>query len=69
MEGDAAQTGKHVGKDAARGKLTYPGLLGVDESRRRAEELARQAREHLRPLGPAARRLEALIRFILARDR
>jgi geranylgeranyl diphosphate synthase type II len=69
VEGDAIRTGKHVGKDAARGKLTYPGLLGVDESRHRAEELARTAREHLRPLGPAARRLEALIRFILARDR
>jgi geranylgeranyl diphosphate synthase type II len=69
VEGDAAQTGKHVRKDAARGKLTYPGLLGVPESRSRAEDLARQAREHLRPLGRAGQRLEALIRFILARDR
>ena len=41
------------GKDAARGKLTYPGLLGVDESRRRAEQLCRQACEHVRPLGDA----------------
>ena len=31
------------GKDAARGKLTYPGLLGVEESRRKAAELGRQA--------------------------
>ncbi len=69
VEGDAAQTGKNVRKDAARGKLTYPGLLGVPESRSRAEALARQAREHLRPLGRAGQRLEALIRFILARDR
>ena len=69
VEGDAAQTGKLVRKDAARGKLTYPGLLGVNESRRRAEDLARQAADHLRPLGRAGQRLEALIRFILARDR
>jgi geranylgeranyl diphosphate synthase type II len=69
VEGTAAQTGKHVHKDAARGKLTYPGLLGVPESRSRAEDLARQAREHLRPLGRAGQRLEALLRFILARDR
>ena len=32
------QAGKRVGKDAARGKLTYPGFLGVAESRRRFGE-------------------------------
>jgi geranylgeranyl diphosphate synthase type II len=32
-----------VGKDAGRGKLTYPGLLGVDASRRRADELCAEA--------------------------
>jgi geranylgeranyl diphosphate synthase type II len=69
VEGDSAHTGKNVRKDAGRGKLTYPGLLGVDESRRRAEDLARQAADHLRPLGRAGSRLEALTRFILARDR
>ncbi len=69
VEGDAARTGKQVRKDAARGKLTYPGLLGVAESRRRAADLGRQARERLAPLGPAGERLDALLRFILARDR
>src|SRR5262249_24773236 len=69
VEGHAARTGKQVHKDGARGKLTYPGLLGVAESRRRAEELAREARRRLAPLGPAGDRLDALIRFILARDR
>ncbi|MCI0464933.1 MAG: polyprenyl synthetase family protein [Gemmataceae bacterium] len=69
VEGDAAQTGKRVGKDAGRGKLTYPGLLGNEESRRRAEELARQARAELAPLGSAGRRLDALLGLILARDR
>jgi geranylgeranyl diphosphate synthase, type II len=54
VEGSADQTGKRVGKDAARGKLTYPGLLGVEESRRRAERLCREARAQLAPLGPAA---------------
>ena len=43
MEGSADKAGKRVGKDAARGKLTYPGLLGVSESRRRAAELGRTA--------------------------
>ena len=55
VEGDAEQTGKRVGKDAARGKLTYPGLLGVAESRRRAERLGREACEQLAPLGTGRR--------------
>ncbi len=69
VEGNADDAGKRVGKDAARGKLTYPGLLGVEESRRRAEELARQAREEVEPLGSAGRRLAGLLRLTLARDR
>ena len=40
VEGTAADTGKRTQKDAARGKLTYPGLLGIEESRRHAQDLA-----------------------------
>jgi geranylgeranyl diphosphate synthase type II len=69
VEGDAEQTGKRVGKDAARGKLTYPGLLGIAESRRRAERLGREACEQLQPLGDAAIRLRALVSYVLERDR
>jgi geranylgeranyl diphosphate synthase type II len=69
VEGDDSRAGKRVRKDAARGKLTYPGLLGVSESRRRAERLCREAIEHLTPLGPRADRLTALVSFVLERDR
>jgi geranylgeranyl diphosphate synthase type II len=69
VEGNLQQTGKRVQKDAARGKLTYPGLLGVSESRRRAEQLGQEAREHLRPLGQGGERLAALMQLILERDR
>ena len=69
VEGSADRTGKRVGKDVARGKLTYPGLLGADESRRRAERLCREAREQLAPMGGAAGRLLALASFVLERDR
>jgi geranylgeranyl diphosphate synthase type II len=69
VEGDAGQTGKRVRKDAARGKLTYPGLLGAAESRRRAERLCREAREQVQPLGPAAHRMLALVSYVLERDR
>jgi geranylgeranyl diphosphate synthase type II len=68
-EGDAGQAGKRVGKDAARGKLTYPGLLGVAESRRRAEDACRQAVDALAPLGDRGRHLAALARQVLHRNR
>jgi geranylgeranyl diphosphate synthase type II len=67
--GAAEVTGKRVGKDAARGKLTYPGLLGVEESRRRAHRLGEEARAQLAAFGAAARRLEQLVSFVLTRDR
>ena len=69
VEGSAEQTGKRVGKDAARGKLTYPSFLGVAESRRRAEALCDEARGRLAILGPAGDRLAALVRMVLERNR
>jgi geranylgeranyl diphosphate synthase type II len=69
VEGDADQTGKKVQKDAGRGKLTYPGLLGVTESRHWAECLCRQAQDHLAGLGQAGARLAALARSLVTRDR
>ena len=69
VESTAEQTGKRTQKDAARGKLTYPGFLGLAESRRHAQELGREAEQHLRPVGAAGGRLAALVQYILARDR
>lgn len=69
VEGSCEQTGKGVHKDKVRGKLTYPGFLGVDESRRRAQALGKEACAHLERLGPASRRLAALVPRILERNR
>jgi geranylgeranyl diphosphate synthase type II len=69
VEGSADQTGKGVQKDAARGKLTYPGLLGVAESRERAARLCREAQEHVAPLGAGGQRLATLARMVCTRDR
>lgn len=68
-EGNVEQTGKAVQKDAARGKLTYPGFLGAVESRARAEKLSAEACEHLRPFGERGRRLAELMQSIVKRDR
>jgi geranylgeranyl diphosphate synthase, type II len=69
VEGTAADAGKAVGKDAARGKLTYPGLLGVAESRRRAADHCLAAAAALAPLGPAGGKLAGLVDMIVNRDR
>ncbi|HKB03110.1 MAG TPA: farnesyl diphosphate synthase [Gemmataceae bacterium] len=69
VQGSSERTGKRVGKDAARGKLTFPGLLGVDESRRRVRELYAEAAEAADALGPPARPLADLARSLTERDR
>jgi geranylgeranyl diphosphate synthase, type II len=68
VSGDETTLGKRVGKDADRGKLTFPGLLGIDESRRRATRLIDEACRALEPLGPSAEGLDALARYVLERD-
>ena len=69
VEGSAATAGKRVKKDAARGKLTYPGLVGIEESRRRAEQLCRQAEEAVKMFGARGEPLAALMRLAVQRDR
>ena len=69
VEGEAAAVGKRVGKDSARGKLTFPGLLGPAESRRYAERLIDEACSALEPFGPAGELLVALARYVVERNR
>jgi geranylgeranyl diphosphate synthase, type II len=66
--GDQAVLGKDTGKDQARGKATYPALLGIEQSRRRARELRDLAIEALAPLGDRAEPLCAIARFIVDRS-
>src|SRR5262249_51093313 len=49
------QTGKHTRKDAQAGKLTFPGLLGIETSRKEVERLTQVAVEAVRVLGPGGR--------------
>ena len=68
-QGSADEVGKRTGKDLDRGKLTFPGLLGVDASRQRAEELTVRACEAVALFGTAGQRLIALAQFVLQRSR
>jgi geranylgeranyl diphosphate synthase type II len=67
VRGDAAAMGKRAGKDSQRGKLTFPGILGVEESLRRASLLVAEALAALQPLGSHAERLQALAHYVLER--
>jgi geranylgeranyl diphosphate synthase type II len=61
------ELGKTAGKDLTAQKATFPAVLGVDESARRARELLDQAFAALAPLGERAKRLEQIARFIVER--
>jgi geranylgeranyl diphosphate synthase type II len=52
---------KHKGD---RGKLTFPNLIGVQQSRKDVERLVAESLEALEIFGPAARSLCALARFV-----
>ena len=67
-EGDEAAVGKRVGKDADRGKITLPTVLGLEGARERATELATDAAATARELGGRAGELAALAHWIVTRD-
>lgn len=61
---DESSLGKRVGKDASRGKLTYPGLLGIDAAREKADQLVQSAKAHVLLFGDAAWRLNWLADYV-----
>ena len=61
--------GKTAGKDILADKTTYPKLLGLEESKRRALTLVKNAKEAIMPWGEDAIGLIALADFITNRDR
>lgn len=68
VDGDEDAMGKRIGKDAGHGKLTFPSLLGVDESRRRVASLIDEACTALAVLDSDASQLEALARYVAERN-
>jgi len=69
VQSSEATIGKRVGKDADLGKLTFPGLLGIDQSHARAEQSVHEACRSLEPLGSRGGSLEALAHYVLERNR
>jgi geranylgeranyl diphosphate synthase type II len=61
------QLGKTAGKDVASEKATYPALFGLDESRRKAEELLESASKTLENFGRQGEALNDLAKFLIQR--
>ncbi len=68
VEGDAARLGKPVGSDAARGKATYPAIVGMAQSKTLAREAMQAAIDALDDFGCEADTFRALARFVVERD-
>ena len=63
------QLGKTAGKDTAAQKATYPAIVGLEKSRKIAEQLTVKAFAALKTFKGKAVALEALAEFLLKRDR
>ena len=68
VTGSDARLGKQSGRDQELGKLTYPSLIGIDESRQRADKLIADACESLDIFGEHGQPLRELAQFIIERD-
>ena len=67
ITGDTDTLGKTQGKDAAANKPTYPGLLGLDGARQKAQELLDEALDALVDFGAEADQLRHLARYVVQR--
>lgn len=68
VTGTTESLGKAVGKDAEARKLTYPGLYGVEETRRRLAAAAAEARALSAALPGGGGLLPALVDYLAGRD-
>lgn len=69
VESDAATMGKATGKDADAGKATFVSLLGLDEAKRRAQEMVQEACDALSVYGEDADTLRDCARFVVSRKK
>jgi geranylgeranyl diphosphate synthase type II len=67
VEGDPKLLGKKTGSDAEQGKTTFPGLLGLEASRKKAEELVAEAISFLDAFKDKAIPLRAIAGYIVNR--
>ncbi len=69
IEGNAHMTGKPIGIDRANEKITYPTLIGVDQSRQTVEALFKEALSSIEFLGNAGQLLHDFANNLLLRQK
>jgi geranylgeranyl diphosphate synthase type II len=67
VEQSSEALGKTAGKDAAQGKITFPAVYGLEDSRRMAQAECARAHEALAPFGERAQRLHDIADLIVYR--
>ncbi len=67
IEGTTEEIGKDAGSDEARGKATYPAVMGLAAAKQEAQAMMDEAMLALEPLGSAAEPLRAIARYIVER--
>lgn len=67
VESTAEQLGKNTRKDSTLGKLTYPDLMGLAESKKLAEQLLSEALEAIAVFGERGEKLAELAHFVVQR--
>lgn len=69
VESDAATMGKATGKDSDAGKATFVSLLGLDEAKRRAQDMVQKACDALDVYGDDADTLRECAGFVVSRKK
>ena len=69
IEGDSELLGKQTGADENKGKMTYPAVLGLDESKRIQSDLIQDAIRDLSDFGNNAEPLRQIARYIIERKK
>ncbi len=68
ITGDEAKLGKNVGSDVGKDKATYPALYGLEESKKKAEELVEESIACLESFDDRADPLREIARFFVQRS-
>ena len=68
IESPASVSGKSQGSDIVQNKITYPSVVGLDESKAKAQKLAKEAKEILVPLSEKADNLRLLADYVITRN-
>ena len=67
IESPSSISGKDQGSDIEKDKITYPSIVGLDESKDKAQKLASEAKEILQPLNKNTDNLCELADYIVSR--